>query len=85
MTSEMVQSIGRQYTMRVKDFFNGLLGEKDEAFRLLDQELAQREAWLPQIRFEPGYGNIRNDPRFKELHRKMGLGHVDVSLPTTTP
>ncbi len=61
------------------------LGEKDEAFRLLDQALAEREPWLPQIRFEPGYDNIQNDPRFKELLRKIGLGHVDLSIPKSTP
>ncbi len=61
------------------------LGEKDEAFRRLDQALAAREAWLPHIRFDPGLIHIRSDPRFAELHRKMGLGHVDLSVPATTP
>ncbi|MCH9034156.1 MAG: hypothetical protein IID42_06580 [Planctomycetes bacterium] len=55
------------------------LGEEDEAFRRLDQALAAREAWLPHIRFDPGLIHIRSDPRFAELHRKMGLGHVDLS------
>jgi tetratricopeptide (TPR) repeat protein len=61
------------------------LGDKDEAFRRLDQALAAREAWLPHLRFDPGLIHIRSDPRFAELHRKMGLGHVDLSLPTTAP
>jgi len=61
------------------------LGEKDEAFRRLDQALAAREAWLPHLRFDPGLIHIRNDPRFAELHRKMGLGHVDFSVPATAP
>jgi tetratricopeptide (TPR) repeat protein len=61
------------------------LGEKDEAFRWLDQALAAREAWLPHVRFDPGTSHIRSDPRFAELHRKMGLGHVDLSLPRNTP
>ena len=55
------------------------LGEKDEAFRRLDQALAAREAWLPHLRFDPGLIHIRSDPRFAELHRKMGLGHVDLT------
>jgi serine/threonine-protein kinase len=61
------------------------LGEKDEAFRRLDQALAAREAWLPHLRFDPGLIHIRSDPRFAELHRKMGLGHVDLTVPTTAP
>ncbi len=55
------------------------LGEKDEAFRWLGQALAAREAWLPHLRFDPGLIHIRSDPRFAELHRKMGLGHVDLA------
>jgi len=61
------------------------LGETDEAFRRLDQALEAREAWLPHLRFDPGLIHIRSDPRFAELHRKMGLGHVDLSVPATTP
>ena len=61
------------------------LGDKNEAFRRLDQALAAREAWLPHIRFDPGLISIRSDPRFAELHRKMGLGHVDLSVSSTKP
>jgi TolB-like protein/Tfp pilus assembly protein PilF len=61
------------------------LGEKDEAFRWLEQALAEREAWLPHLRFDPGLIHIRSDPRFAELHRKMGLGHVALTVPTTAP
>ena len=61
------------------------LGEKDEAFSWLDQALAEREAWLPHVRLDPGLVHIRSDPRFAELHRKMGLGHVDLSYPTAGP
>ena len=61
------------------------LGEKDEAFSWLDQALAEREAWLPHVRLDPGLVHIRSDPRFAELHRKMGLGHVDLSYPAAAP
>ena len=61
------------------------LGEKDEAFRWLDQAVAERAAWLPHVRLDPGSVHIRSDPRFAELHRKMGLGHVDLSYSTAGP
>ena len=61
------------------------LGEKDEAFDWLDRALAEREAWLPHLRLDPGLVHIRNDPRFAELHRRMGLGHVDLSYPAAGP
>ena len=69
-------------------WFAGLhaaLGDKGEAFSRLDQALAEGEAWLPHLRFDPGLVRVRSDPRFAELHRKMGLGHVDLSYPTTGP
>jgi serine/threonine-protein kinase len=61
------------------------LGEKDEAFDWLGKALAEREAWLPHLRFDPGLVHIRSDPRFAELHRKMGLDDVDLSYPTAGP
>jgi serine/threonine protein kinase/tetratricopeptide (TPR) repeat protein len=61
------------------------LGESDEAFRRLNQALEAREGWLPHIRFDPGLVHIRDDPRFAELHRKMGLGHVDLSYASNVP
>ena len=60
------------------------LGEVDKAFELLDQAVEAREAWLPHLRFEPGLVHIRNDPRFAEIHQKMGLGHVDLSVPPSS-
>jgi adenylate cyclase len=49
------------------------LGEKDEAFRWLDE--AYREHWmrLPWIKISPEYDNLRSDPRFQALIKKMGL------------
>jgi serine/threonine-protein kinase len=55
------------------------LGEVEEAFARLDKAVAAHEAWLPNLRFEPGLVHIRDDPRFAEVHRKIGLGHVDLS------
>jgi TolB-like protein/Flp pilus assembly protein TadD len=61
------------------------LGEVEEAFVQLDKAVAAREAWLPNLRFEPGLVHLRDDPRFAEVHRKMGLVHVDFVNPPTTP
>lgn len=57
------------------------LGEVDRAFAELDLAMEAREAWLPNLRFDPGLVPLRRDPRFAEIHRRMGLGHVDLSLP----
>ena len=57
----------------------------DEAFVQLDMAVAAREAWLPNLRFEPGLVHLRGDPRFTEVHRQMGLRRVDLVNPATTP
>ncbi len=49
------------------------LGNKDEAFRWLDQ--AYREKWnrLAWIKVDPEYDSLRGDPRFSALIGRMGL------------
>jgi TolB-like protein/Flp pilus assembly protein TadD len=49
------------------------LGDRDEAFRWLDQ--AYQEHWmrLPWIKISPEYDNLRSDSRFQVLMKKMGL------------
>ncbi len=53
------------------------LGEKDEAFRWLNYE--HPHGWLAWIRVDPQFVPLRDDPRFKELLRKMNLPEIDKS------
>jgi serine/threonine protein kinase/Flp pilus assembly protein TadD len=53
------------------------LGNKDEAFRWLNYE--HPHAWVPWIRVLPQFKPLRNDPRFKDLLRKMNLPQLDES------
>lgn len=56
-------------------FVGGLhatLGEKDEAFELLEKAYGQHNPWLVRLRFPP-FDCLRDDPRFADLCRRIGL------------
>ena len=51
----------------------GMLGDRDDAFRLLDRAFEQRSAGLIYLHLDPLYDVIRDDPRFTVLVEKIGL------------
>jgi len=53
------------------------LGEKDKAFELLDKGYKTHSSWLPYIKTEFFYDSLRDDPRFKDLLRRMNLLEVE--------
>ena len=48
-------------------------GERDAAFAALDRAYATRNNYLPKIPYDPLLANLRDDPRFAALLKKMGL------------
>jgi TolB-like protein/Flp pilus assembly protein TadD len=49
------------------------LGETDEAFEMLEIAVRKREPWILALRVGPGFDTIRNDPRFADLLRRIGV------------
>ena len=49
------------------------LGEKDQAFLWLEKDFAQRSGRLPNINLRFPFDNLRSDPRYADLVRRMGL------------
>jgi serine/threonine protein kinase/tetratricopeptide (TPR) repeat protein len=49
------------------------LGEKDEAFRLLEKGYEQRSASMPYLTIDPFWYGMRSDPSYADLLRRMGL------------
>jgi hypothetical protein len=49
------------------------LGEKDEAFTLLNRAYEERNMWLMNLKVDPRLENLRSDRRFGDLLRRIGL------------
>ena len=49
------------------------LGDKDQAFRWLNQALQDRCDYVIYLQHEPGMEPLRADPRFRALMRQVGL------------
>jgi len=49
------------------------LGEKDRAFALLNQAVKERAGELAFLRVSPSWDPLREDPRFRDLVRTVGL------------
>jgi TolB-like protein len=48
------------------------LGESDEAFAWLEKALEERSSWMVYLNVEPRWGGVREDPRFRDLQRRVG-------------
>ena len=49
------------------------LGDNNDAFRLLENAYTERSQWLVQLKVDPRFANLRSDPRFQDLLRRIGL------------
>ena len=49
------------------------LGDKDEAFRLLEKGYAQHSATMPWLGIAPFWYEMGSDPRYADLLRRIGL------------
>ncbi len=52
--------------------YNGL-GETDEAIASLEKGLQQRDVRMTLLKVEPKWNNLRGDPRFQDLLRRVGF------------
>lgn len=53
--------------------FYAALGEKDKAFAELNKSYENREANLALIKVDPRFDSLRDDLRFQDLTRRIGL------------
>jgi serine/threonine-protein kinase len=49
------------------------LGDKEHAFEMLEQAVKQRDDLVPDLGVHPAFKELRSDPRFARLLRKIGL------------
>ena len=48
-------------------------GDKDQAFVMLEHAYNRHELWLVYLKVDPAWDNLRSDPRFQSLLRRIGL------------
>jgi hypothetical protein len=49
------------------------LNEKKEAFEYLNKAIEKRQGQMIMLNVEPSFDNLRDDRRFDELVRRIGL------------
>jgi serine/threonine protein kinase/Tfp pilus assembly protein PilF len=49
------------------------VGHKDRAFEYLEKSYQRRELWMSLLKVEPGLDSLRDDQRFDELVKRVGL------------
>jgi eukaryotic-like serine/threonine-protein kinase len=49
------------------------LGDKDQAFAWLEKAYADRSPWMMLLKQDPDFDNLRSDPRFGVLLKRVGL------------
>ena len=55
----------------------GALGEKDKAFAFLEKEVAARASRPPLFSVNPVFDDLRDDPRFQDIVRRISLSKLD--------
>ena len=53
--------------------FYAKAGNKNKAFECLEKSYQARESWMSLLQVEPGLDSVRDDPRFDELVKRVGL------------
>jgi Tfp pilus assembly protein PilF len=53
--------------------FHTHLGDREQALRWLDRARERRDFLLPFVNVDPVYDDLRPDPRFREIVRRVGL------------
>ena len=76
------QGVLREHTKRFDPgkqyYFHGaadhaMIGDKDKAFEYLEKSYQRRELWFAYLQVHWRFDSLRDDPRFDELVRRVGL------------
>ncbi|HSB19478.1 MAG TPA: tetratricopeptide repeat protein [Anaeromyxobacteraceae bacterium] len=75
LLAELRQAARTRYVSPVEfAMVHAALGERDRAFEWLERAYQERSTWLPWLGVGPGLAELRGDPRFRDLMRRLGLG-----------
>ena len=69
---ELKSRVGYVAPMDIAKVYAGL-GDNDRAFEILEETFSNREPWIFGLKVAPGFDTIRDDPRFTDLLRRIGV------------
>jgi hypothetical protein len=74
LRDELLKSSTQRYVSpgNIALIYNGL-GERDETFVWLERGFEQRDQKMVFLKVEPKWNNLRDDPRFQDLLRRLRL------------
>ena len=72
--AELHEARGRKYVSPYNMSLVHLsLGEKDRAFEWLDRAYREHAEWMIYLKVDPRFDDLRAEPRFKEILRRIGF------------
>jgi len=72
-TLERLSASGQSVYPELPAYLYAVLGDKDRAFAWLEKAYQQRTHGMPFLKEDPTWDDIRSDPRFSELVRRVGI------------
>jgi len=72
--AELLKSASERYVSpyNIALIYNGL-GDPDKTFAWLERAYEQRDQKIVFLKVEPKWNNLREDPRFQDLMRRVGF------------
>jgi serine/threonine-protein kinase len=70
--AQLITNHSHEATYQIAEVY-GLRGDKDKAFEWLERAYDQHDSEMPDIKISPMLSNLRDDPRYRTLLRKMKL------------
>jgi adenylate cyclase len=71
---ELIPKVGKSSLlgMDVAELY-AILGDRDESFKWIDRAITAKRISAAELRYCPGFANVRDDPRFSSVFKKLGL------------
>ena len=73
----LARSLEREKTTYVPNYWVAVayaaLGDKDKAFSELEKAYQSHDRWIFRIKIDPFMDPLRDDPRFADLVKRIGL------------
>jgi len=73
----IAESAGRYVPNIGLAIIHAALGEPDEALAWLEKDFAERSLFPPFYAWDPVFDDLRDDPRFADLVRRVALAKLD--------